>query len=79
MWQNNNGRIDETFTIKKKNPSDEEFVEVSEFEKDCYDRGMKIFLAYKSVDKPKIGLYSVLPSVLIAIKYSFLFALTSGL
>ena len=34
MWQNNNGRIDETFTIKKKNPSDEEFVEVSEFEKE---------------------------------------------
>jgi len=33
MWQNNNGRIDETFTIKKKNPSNEEFVEVSEFEK----------------------------------------------
>ena len=34
MWQNNNNRIDETFTIKKKNLSDEEFVEVSEFEKD---------------------------------------------
>ena len=34
MWQNNNGRIDEEFTIKKKNVSDEEFVEVSEFEKE---------------------------------------------
>ena len=29
---------------------------VSEFEKDCFKRGMKIFLADKSVDKPKIGL-----------------------
>ena len=34
MWQNNNGYIDETFTIKKKNPSDEEFTEVSGFEKE---------------------------------------------
>jgi len=29
---------------------------VSEFEKDCFERGMKIFLADRSVDKPKIGL-----------------------
>ena len=29
---------------------------VSEFEKDCFKRGIKIFLADKSVDKPKIGL-----------------------
>ena len=34
---------------------------------------------YLSVDKPKIGLYSVLPSVLIAIKYSFRLLLISFL
>ena len=32
---------------------------VSEFEKDCFKRGMKIFLADKSVDKPKIGLNKI--------------------
>tara|TARA_Y100000590_G_scaffold470667_1_gene667589 strand:- start:322 stop:2361 length:2040 start_codon:yes stop_codon:yes gene_type:complete len=34
MWQNNNGRIDETLTIRKKNSSGEEFVEVEDFEKE---------------------------------------------
>lgn len=29
---------------------------VSEFEKDCFEKGMKIFLADKSVDNPRIGL-----------------------
>ena len=33
MWQNNNGRIDETLTIKKKNFAEEEFNELDSVEK----------------------------------------------
>lgn len=40
MWQNNDGKIDETFTIKKKNPSDEKFVKLDSIE----ESGWQIFI-----------------------------------
>ena len=36
MWQNNDGKIDETFTIKKKNPSDEKFVKLDSIEESAW-------------------------------------------
>ena len=32
MWQNNDGKIDERFTVKKKNLSDEKFVNIDSIE-----------------------------------------------
>ncbi len=40
MWQNNDGKIDETFTIKKKNPSDEKFVKLDSIE----ESGWQVFI-----------------------------------
>jgi len=40
MWQNNDGKIDETFTIKKKNLSDEKFVKLDSIE----ESGWQIFI-----------------------------------
>lgn len=34
MWQNNNGRIDETLTIRKKSSSGQQFIEIEDFEKE---------------------------------------------
>jgi len=36
MWQNNDGKIDEVFTIKKKNPSDKEFVKLDSIEESAW-------------------------------------------
>ena len=36
IWQNNDGKIDETFTIKKKNPSDEKFVKLDSIEESAW-------------------------------------------
>ena len=36
MWQNNDGKIDETFTIKKKNPEDEKFVKLDSIEESAW-------------------------------------------
>ena len=36
MWQNNDGKIDESFTIKKKNPSDEKFVNLDSVEESVW-------------------------------------------
>ena len=36
MWQNNDGKIDETFTVKKKNPSDEKFVKLDSIEESAW-------------------------------------------
>ena len=40
MWQNNDEKIDETFTIKKKNPSDEKFVNLDSIE----ESGWQVFI-----------------------------------
>ena len=40
MWQNNDGKIDETFTIKKKKPSDEKFVKLDSIE----ESGWQVFI-----------------------------------
>ena len=40
MWQNNDEKIDETFTIKKKNPSDEKFVKLDSIE----ESGWQVFI-----------------------------------
>ena len=40
MWQNNDEKIDETFTIKKKKPSDEKFVKLDSIE----ESGWQVFI-----------------------------------
>ena len=40
MWQNNDGKIDETFTVKKKNTSDEKFVKLDSIE----ESGWQVFI-----------------------------------
>jgi len=40
MWQNNDGKVAETFTIKKKNPSDEKFVNLDSIE----ESGWQVFI-----------------------------------
>jgi DNA sulfur modification protein DndD len=40
MWQNNDGKIDERFTIKKKKPSDEKFVKLDSIE----ESGWQVFI-----------------------------------